>query len=283
MSETSRRLAGRRVSGGARVMPRASSSFSIPARLSAVRSPATACSAAAPCTCTPRTRALAGREDFELVFFSYRTAEQRSGYDRSEALHGEHAVNGQAEECARIPRADLGRHPRQLALELFDAGAGLGADGDHGRALQKRPAQELFEFQTHHVEGFLVHQVGLGQDGDAARYGKQAADLEVLARLRLDGFVRRHHQQHQVNAPHAGQHVAHETLVSGDVHKAQAQRFAVRGWELEVRKAQVDGDAAALLFRQAVGVDAGQRLHQRGFAVVDVPGGPDDDGLHRRE
>ena len=38
----------------------------------------------------------------------------------------------------------------------------------------------------------------------------------------------------------------------------------------------IDGDAAALLFFQAVGVNAGQRLDQRGLAMVDVPGGAND-------
>ena len=47
-----------------------------------------------------------------------------------------------------------------------------------------------------------------------------------------------------------------------------------------MREADVDGDAAALLFFQAVGVDAGKGLDQRGLAVIDVPGGADDDGLH---
>ena len=43
---------------------------------------------------------------------------------------------------------------------------------------------------------------------------------------------------------------------------------------------QVDGDAAALFFFQAVGVDAGERFDQGGLAVVDVAGGADDDVLH---
>ena len=48
----------------------------------------------------------------------------------------------------------------------------------------------------------------------------------------------------------------------------------------EVGKADVDGDAAPLLFFEAIGIDAGERFDQRGLAVVDVPGGADDDGLH---
>ena len=42
------------------------------------------------------------------------------------------------------------------------------------------------------------------------------------------------------------------------------------GVRSQVREAEVDGDAAALLFLQAVGVDAGERPDERGLAVVDV-------------
>ena len=47
-------------------------------------------------------------------------------------------------------------------------------------------------------------------------------------------------------------------------------------------KADVDGDAAALFFFQTVGVNAGQRLDQRGLSVIDMPSGADDDGFHSR-
>ena len=46
----------------------------------------------------------------------------------------------------------------------------------------------------------------------------------------------------------------------------------------QIGEAEVDRDAARLLLLQAVGVDAGQRAHQRGLAVVDVAGGADDHG-----
>ena len=49
-----------------------------------------------------------------------------------------------------------------------------------------------------------------------------------------------------------------------------------RAADLEVGEAQVDRDAARLLLGQAVGVDAGQRAHQRRLAVVDVARGADD-------
>src|SRR5579862_3096060 len=45
-------------------------------------------------------------------------------------------------------------------------------------------------------------------------------------------------------------------------------------------KTNVDSDAAALLFFQAIGIDASQHLYQRGFSVIDVPGGANNDRLH---
>ena len=52
--------------------------------------------------------------------------------------------------------------------------------------------------------------------------------------------------------------------------------------KLQVGKAEVDGDSARLLFRQAVGIGAGQRFHERALAVIDVTGGGDDEMLWLR-
>src|SRR5260370_19265141 len=48
--------------------------------------------------------------------------------------------------------------------------------------------------------------------------------------------------------------------------------------QVRVGVAEIDGDAARLLFLQAIGIDAGERLHQRGLAVVDMTCGADDHG-----
>ena len=77
--------------------------------------------------------------------------------------------------------------------------------------------------------------------------------------------------EREVDAAGAGEHVVHEPLVAGHVDEAD---HAVAG--RHVGEAEVDGDAAGLLLLQPVGVDAGQRPHQAGLAVVDVAGGADD-------
>src|SRR5207245_2231603 len=48
---------------------------------------------------------------------------------------------------------------------------------------------------------------------------------------------------------------------------------------LEEGEPEVDRDPARLLLGQTVGVDAGERLHQRGLAVIDVARRADDDVL----
>ena len=83
-------------------------------------------------------------------------------------------------------------------------------------------------------------------------------------------------EEHQVDAADAGQHVLDEALVAGHVDEAEAEA----GRELQVREAEIDGDAAALLLFEAVGVDAGEGFDERGLAVIDVAGGADDDVLH---
>src|SRR5436309_9445039 len=102
----------------------------------------------------------------------------------------------------------------------------------------------------------------------------------MLAGLRLDGFVGRHHQEYKIDSTDAGEHVAYKTLVAGDVNKTQPQLFAGRSGECQVGKSQVNGDASALFFFETVGVNSSQRLNQGGLAMINVAGGADDDRFH---
>jgi hypothetical protein len=114
-------------------------------------------------------------------------------------------------------------------------------------------------------------------------YGQHAADVEVLAGLRLDAFVSSDDQQHQVDAADSCQHVADEALVAGDVDESNADGLACGAGQIEVRKSDIDRDAAPLLFFQSIGISAGQRPHQSTLSVVDVAGGANDDGLHAEQ
>src|SRR5450755_3339048 len=94
----------------------------------------------------------------------------------------------------------------------------------------------------------------------------------MLACLRHHAIVGGDHQHCTVDAAHAGEHVAYETLMPRDVDEAECR--SRRG--LHVRKAYVDGNAARFFLRQAVGIHLGQRFDKRGLAMVDVACGGDD-------
>ena len=101
----------------------------------------------------------------------------------------------------------------------------------------------------------------------------------MLAGLRHHRLVCGDDQHDGVDAADAGQHVLDEPLVPRHVDESD-RRLVVQA---QAGKADVDGDAALFLLLQPVGVDAGQRLHQRRLAVIDVSGGADHDvshGLH---
>src|SRR5207253_3414038 len=64
-----------------------------------------------------------------------------------------------------------------------------------------------------------------------------------------------------------------EPLVARDIDDLDHEPVRL----LEIGEADVDRDAAGLLFGQPVRVDAGQRAYERRLAVVDMAGRPDDD------
>jgi hypothetical protein len=119
-----------------------------------------------------------------------------------------------------------------------------------------------------------VHAVDFGDDRGAARDAQEVEYLQVFHGLRHDAVVGRDDEQGIVDAAHAGEHVAYEALVARHVDEAYGRAAGQR----QISEAEVDRNAARFLLRQPVGVHAGQRLHQRGLAVVDVPGGRDDHG-----
>ena len=74
----------------------------------------------------------------------------------------------------------------------------------------------------------------------------------MFAGLGHDAFVGGHHQEGHVDAADAGEHVADEAFVAGNVDDADF----LSGGEGEPGEAQVYGHAPFLLLGQTVGVDA---------------------------
>ena len=73
-------------------------------------------------------------------------------------------------------------------------------------------------------------------------------------------------QQYPIDRQHAGQHVGQKAFMAGNIDKAELGAAGQGG----IGEAQIDGEPAPLLLRQAVGIDPRQRTDQRCLAVIDV-------------
>ena len=96
----------------------------------------------------------------------------------------------------------------------------------------------------------------------------------MFAGLGHDALVRSDDQQHKIDARRSGHHVAHKAFMARHIHHAHALAVG----QGEVGEAQFNGNAPALFLFQAIAVDAGERAHKAGLAVVDMSGGAHDDG-----
>ena len=228
------------------------------------------------------THQLSAGMDLHFLILVHRPRNERAGDDRAEAFHGEDAIDGQAKGRGRIFRRSFGGQTRQLLPQLVEARTGLRTHRDDGRVsrIEERALEEIGSLHPHDVQRLRINQVGFGDHGYAAPQGEHAADIEVLAGLRLDRLVSRDHQQDNIDAADAGQHVADKALVAGHIDETDANGVATGADQIEVGEAEIDGDAAPLLLGQPVGIDAGKGAYQRTLAMVDMTCGPNDDSLH---
>ena len=231
-SETLMCWVGWKSCGSVSIMPRARSVVSIPARFSAVRWPAMACiGCSAVHLHAAHTHQLSAGMNLHLLILVYRTRDQRASNDRAEAFHGEDAIDGQAKDRGRIFRGSFRSQTCQLFSQLVQARTGFGADRDDGRVsgIEERALEEIGSFHPHHVQRLRIDHVGFGDHGYPALQAEHAADIEVLARLGLDGLVGRDHQQDNIDTADAGQHVANKALVAGHIDETDRECSRHRG------------------------------------------------------
>jgi len=68
----------------------------------------------------------------------------------------------------------------------------------------------------------------------------------------------------------------------GTSTKPRRIRLTIGRGDFTVGETDIDGDAAPLLLSQSSASMPVRALNQRGFAVIDMSGGADDDRLHQR-
>ena len=208
----------------------------------------------------------------DLLPHGQSAVDEGAGNHRPESGYTERAVDGQA-RAAQV--AALLRGIQGLVdggEQLIQTTAGGGGDRQDGRSLQRRSLQRVIHLQLDQLKDVLLHQVALGDDRQASPDAEQVQDGQVLLGLGHDRLIGGDHQQRQVDAAHAGEHVLDEPLVAGDVHDAHLPAAGRN----EPREAQVDGKSALLLLLKSVRVNASQRLDEGGLAMVYVARGPND-------
>ena len=201
-----------------------------------------------------------------------------AGDDRADAGEREDAVDGKAKAAGVVAgRGRCACRVEQHVAQCRNARAGRGRHDSERRIGERRRGDERAHLAAHFTDPLRADAVRLRDDERAAAAAEQAQDREVLACLRHDAVVGGDEEKREVDAGRAREHRRHQPLMAGHVDEADA--LAGRAVDVEIRVAQLDADAAPLLLRQAIGVDAGERAHQRRLAVVDMAGGADDHGV----
>ena len=219
----------------------------------------------------PDSHPLAARQPIEFLADTNRSGSHRTRHDRAMPLDDERTIDRQSEPLGPAPLLDHSTGGADRGPQLVESPA-----GSHGRRHDRGVGQECAADQFADVDrrdlarGF-VDQIAFGESNDAVPKPEQPENLQMLASLRHDRIVGRDDQERQVNAGRPRQHVLDEPLVTWHVDDAEPE-FA----DFQVSETDIDGDAASLFLGQAIGVDAGQRLDERGLAVVDMSGGAED-------
>ena len=201
----------------------------------------------------------------------------RAGHDQPDAGQRKRAVDRQPEQAARRPcgarRVGVPRALAQMLGERGDPVAGEARHREDRRCRHTRPRRAAARPRFRPLRSRSArHAVDLGDDPGDLGDADQFEHVEMFERLRPRSVIGGDDQQHPVDRQHAGQHVRQKPLVPGDIDKPQLG--AVR--QCRIGEAEIDRQPAPLFLGQAVGVDPGQRAHQRGLAVVDMAGGRED-------
>ena len=144
---------------------------------------------------------------------------------------------------------------------------------------EKGSAKKFLHLKLHLCDAAGADGIDLGDHRKAGANAEQATDRQMLHGLRFDPFLGGDHQHHSSDATSPGEHVVNKQAVAGHIDKADSEWTAGGRHSLEKGEAEIDGDAAPLLFRQAIRIDTSESTNQRSLAVIDVTCRSDNHGL----
>jgi hypothetical protein len=219
----------------------------------------------------PRTLLRSGRRQQETVADRDLAGKDRASGHRADPGQGELRSTARRKRPA-MERRQIGHLPPAATPPAGDTGAGdRRHQRDPGIRGRFRPAGRAPVVASANRSG---QRDRLGERDDAVPQAEEIQDLQMLARLRHRPVVGGDDQQDEIDADGAGEHVVHEALMAGHVDEAQG----LAALDRPIGEADVDGDAARLLFGQTVGVDSRERPHQRRLRMIDVASRTDDHG-----
>jgi hypothetical protein len=98
----------------------------------------------------------------------------------------------------------------------------LRADGDNRRSVEKGASAQGSHLLASKANSFSIGKVGLRERDNAIAKTQKAANIEVLARLRLYRIVSGNHQQNSLNARCTREHVFNEALMAGNIDETDS-------------------------------------------------------------
>ena len=236
-------------------------------------------------------RRLSGRLDHDALSAAQCAARERARDHRADALQREDAIHRQARLAEIARRRQSGDHFRESGLQIIEAPPAHNRRRNDRRVGERRVAQFCANRGNRGL--FVLREIDFRQRHHGMTHAEISENLQVLFGLRHPAIIGCDDQQGQVHRSHARDHVFHEVLVAGHIHDSEHERCGIgcglylqptqilagRG-KLQVREAEIDGDAARLLLGQTIGVGAGQGFDQRALAMIHVACGGQDEMLH---
>ena len=205
-----------------------------------------------------------------------RSTDKCASYDSSDAAQNERAINREA----RFAEIGLGdehaEFARQLRFQFLDAAPGCDRCPNDCRISEWRIAELGADLFLGRVCRF--NEVNFRERDDDAPHPEINQNLQMLFRLRHPAVVSRDNEQCKIDRADARDHVLDEILVPRHVHDPDAEQ-RVRHSQFKLRKPQLDRDATQLFFGEAIGINTGERTHERALAVINVPGRCEDEPL----
>ena len=199
-----------------------------------------------------------GRKHPHGLTFADRSGQRCPGYNNPVPLERKDPIDRQP-KVAGLSRPAIGfKLPGNLLLQPVQALAGHRRDRQDGRVFKNGVNRQNLDFFPDLFNPLGADHIGFGNNEESLLDAQQVEKIEMLLGLGHHPIVRGNGKQHQVYALGAGQHIADKTLVTGHINDPDPLAVG----QIQIGKAEINGDAPFLFLFEPVGIVPGQSLEQ---------------------